>query len=166
MSPTASQNSRQPTFVPPFLPGLLAHLHPHQSSLLDPYPSTYLPSVFLPLSASTLAHLVEGLLRYLPSRLSHIPLEPGDRSETVHRLVKSLEGIIGPAVLGEEAWVAILRCVSGRSNHGSPLGTDEQLRNRMVVGWVRTGGEEGKLLCTRFVSDYRDLETEANGRSE
>ena len=62
----------------------------------------------------------------------------------VHRLVRVLGGIIGPAVLEEEAWTAVLRCVSGRTNLGTPLGKDEHLRNRLLVGWVRTGGEAGE----------------------
>ena len=70
-------------------------------------------------------------------------LDPKEPSETAHRLVRVLGGTIGPAVLDEEAWVAVLRCVSGRTNYGTPLGEDEHLRNRLVVGWVRTGGDAG-----------------------
>lgn len=70
-------------------------------------------------------------------------LDPEKPSEMVHRLVGVLKGIIGPAVLDEEAWVAVLRCTSGRTNFGAPLGEDEHLRDRVVAGWVRTGGEAG-----------------------
>jgi hypothetical protein len=75
----------------------------------------------------------------------------------VLRLVRVLEGIIGPAVLKEEAWVAVLRCVSGRSNFGTPLGTEEHLRNRMIVSWVRTGGEAGESYSHRKPSPRRSM---------
>lgn len=162
ISHTASRSSRQPSFVPPFLPGLLTHLHPPTNSALPPYPPSYFPSILLPLSASTLAHLLENLLQHLPSKLVCQTLEPGTPSGTVRRLVDVLIMVVGPLIVGEEAWMATLRCVSGRTTYGTPLGEDEHLRARIVVGWFRAGGESGKwttiLLCTTAVfPDDRSL---------
>lgn len=92
-------------------------------------------------------------------------MEVGSPSEIVLRLVRVLEGIIGPAVLKEEAWVAILRCVSGRSNFGTPLGIEEHLRNRTIVSWVRTGGEAGESFSHRIVRKTKADQTSLQGIS-
>lgn len=140
----SSSSSRQPAFIQPILPGLLAHLHPQADSPLPSYTNSFLPAIFLPLPASTLAAFVQNLLQGLPSRLSLASLEPDTPSETIHRLVDVMRDIIGPATPGEEAWTAILHSVSSQTSHGDPTNIEGHLRARMIVSWIRTGGEAGK----------------------
>lgn len=155
LSTTASRShSRQPSFVQPLLPGLLAHLHPPAESPLPPYPASFLPSLLLALPASTLAALTENLLLQLPSRLPSTALEPEAPSEMVHRLVSVMQSILGPAVSGGEAWIAMLQCVSAATSQGDPTGIDEHMRARMTVGWIRTGGDAGASSIRRISSSY------------
>jgi telomere length regulation protein len=139
---TPSQHeSRQPSFLYPLLPPLLAHLHPPSASPLPPYPASFLPSIFLPLPASTLSAFVSSLLQHLSFRIG--ALKFGTPDEDVHRAVEILRLIIGKAEVGGEAWIAVMRAVSAQRTLVDSMNVQEHVIARIVCGWVRSGGAAG-----------------------
>jgi telomere length regulation protein len=140
-STPSQRESRQPSYLYPLLPPLLAHLHPPTSSALPAYPATFLPSIFLPLPASTLSALVNSLLQHLSFRIG--ALKPGTPDENAHRAVEILELIIGKAEAGGEAWVAVMRAVSAQRTLVDSTNIQEHVIARIVCGWVRPGGAAG-----------------------
>jgi telomere length regulation protein len=137
----SQHESRQPSFLYPLLPPLLAHLHPPTSSPLPSYPATFLPSIFLPLPASTLSTFVSSLLQHLSLRIG--ALKPGTPDEDVHRAVDILRLIIGKAEVGGEAWVAVMRAVSAQRTLVDSMNVQEHVIARIICGWIRSGGAAG-----------------------
>jgi telomere length regulation protein len=142
-TPPNQQHSRQPSLLFPLLPPLLAHLHPPSTSPFPPYPATFLPSIFLPLPASTLSAFVSSLLQHLSLRIS--ALKPGTPDEGVHRAVEILRLIIGKAEVGGEAWVAVMRSVSAQRTLVDSMNVQEHVIARIICGWIRSGGAAGTL---------------------
>jgi len=137
----SQRESRQPSFFYPLLPPLLAHLHPPTSSPLPSYTATFLPSIFLPLPASTLSAFVNSLVQHLSFRIG--ALKPGTPDEDVHRAVEILGLMIGKAEVGDEAWVAVMRAVSALRTLVDSTNVQEHVIARIVCGWVRSGGAAG-----------------------
>jgi len=140
-TPPNQQHSRQPSLLFPLLPPLLAHLHPPTSPPLAAYPATFLPSIFLPLPASTLSAFVSSLSQHLSFRIG--ALKPGTPNEDVHRAVEILSLIIGKAEVGGEAWVAVMRAVSAQRTLVDSMNVQEHVIARIVCGWVTSGGQAG-----------------------
>lgn len=110
------------------------------------YPHTFLPSLFLPLPASTFAAFVESLLDFLAFRLTyphHELLQSDQPDERIKRATEILELIIGPAKVGGEAVEAVMRSVIRRKRFGGIMEDKEHARSRIIVGWVHAGGETG-----------------------
>ena len=140
-TPPNQQHSRQPSLLSPLLPPLLAHLHPPTSSPLSAYPTTFLPSILLPLPASTLSSFISSLLQHLSSRIGWP--KPGTPDEDIHRAVKILRLVIGKAEIGGEAWVAVMRAVSAQRTLVDSMDVQEHVTARIICGWVRSGGAAG-----------------------
>ena len=148
--PTAGP-SRSPSLLTPLLPTLLAHLHPHCSSPFPAYPSSYFPSLILPLPSSTLASFVNSLLDHLTLRLTSSNadiLSPDQPEERIKRAAVVLELILGPAKSGGEAMEAVVRCTTGTKRIGSSSEDHEHSRARLIVSWIHLSEENGKI-CSR-----------------
>jgi telomere length regulation protein len=142
-APPTTAHSRQPSFLSSLLPPLLAHLHPPSSSPLPPYSPTYLPSIFLPLPASTLSAFVSSLLQHLSARIDDISLDKMKADERIHRAIDVFGLIIGRAEVGGEAWDAVMRAISTQKNLSDSTDVREHVIARIVCGWVRSGGSTG-----------------------
>lgn len=158
----SDQNSPDPSFFAPFLPPLLDHLHPSPASPLKPYPTTFLPSLILPLSSSTIATFVSGLLQHLVYRLPQAepagPLLPDKPDQRIICAVIVLEAIIGPAIVGDEAWDAVVNSVNNGRMDGEVRGERSHAMVRVVTGWISRRGEKGKRRSVEndvFRTDYR-----------
>ncbi|WVF72963.1 hypothetical protein IAT40_007781 [Kwoniella sp. CBS 6097] len=140
-----SLDSRTPSLFPAFLPPLLAHLRPPSNSPLPPYPSDYLPSIFLGLPSSTLLSLVSSLITHITHHLitDSNPLEPDVPDKRIKRAQAVLSKIIGPAIVGGEAWTAVLRYVLSGKRELSLRDQRQQAANRILVSWIAEGGESG-----------------------
>lgn len=135
------QHSRQPSFLFPLLPSLLTSLHPPHASYCPSYSPDFLPSIFLPLPASTLSAFVSSLLQHLSFRIG--TLKPELLNEDVHRAIEVFKHIIGEAEMGGEAWVAVMRTVSAQRTLVGSMNVQEHVIARIVCGWVRSGGAVG-----------------------
>jgi telomere length regulation protein len=153
-TPPDSQSSRQPSFFPPFLPPLLAHLHPDPSSPLPPYGPTFLPAVFLPLPASTLSSFVSSLLRYLCFRLGGRDLKPGSPNDSIHRAIVVLGQILGSAKVGGEAWEAVMRALLTRKSLSVSMDGSEHAKSRLIAGWVNSAGDIGQCFVPSMFRIY------------
>ena len=138
----SQQEFRQPSLLSPLLPPLLAHLNPYPSHPLPAYPITFLPSIFLPLPASTLSSFVSSLLQHLSSRIGILDSVKPD--ENVHRAIEVFKQFIGPAEVGAEAWVAVIRAISAQRGLVDSNNTQEHVIARIACGWIRSGGAAGK----------------------
>lgn len=139
LTPTL-EPSPAPALLPGFLPRTLEHLHP--PALAQPYPDAFFPSLLLPLAPAALTAFAAGFLTYIPYHLTPPSLEIRPE-ERVRRAATVLAQLLGPPVVGGEAWTAVLSALLKKGGGGR-----EEIQNaqrRMVVAWVGTGGAPGEL---------------------
>ena len=140
-TPPNSHFSPSPSLLAPLLPRLLIHLHPAAGSPLPPYPSHYLPDLFLSLSTSALAAFTTSLINHLAFNLDS-GMSPETPNEGFKRAAMALSGIIGPPEAGAEAWEAVMRSIT---RVASGMARNDA-RVRIVLAWVGTGNEDGELV--------------------
>lgn len=147
MTPPSREANPTPSFLSPMMHSLLSHLQPPSTCPFPAYPSTFLPSLLLPLAASTLATFVESLLQHLTFLLidsNSLPLQPESPDERIRRAVIVLSAIIGSTQVGGEAWDAMLRTVEGGKNARTPMMDEQHARARVIVAWIGTQGDKGQ----------------------
>ena len=71
-------------------------------------------------------------------------MDPTKPDARITRAAEVVTFIVGPAVVGGDAWEAILRSVIGGRTDGTVMEDREQARARVVVAWIGGGGEPGK----------------------
>nr|XP_019010363.1 uncharacterized protein I206_04832 [Kwoniella pini CBS 10737]OCF49144.1 hypothetical protein I206_04832 [Kwoniella pini CBS 10737] len=151
----SSSDSRSPSLFPALLPPLLKHIRPPSESSLLPYPAEYLPSVLLGLPSSILASFVESLL----SHLTFHPIDPTNplRSnkpdQRIQRCLEVFTRIVGKPKQGEEAWNAVIRSVLSGKDELTLNDNKSQARNRLIVAWIATGGENAVKSFIETVID-------------
>ncbi|WVR00155.1 hypothetical protein IAU59_007297 [Kwoniella sp. CBS 9459] len=138
-----SPDSRAPSLFPAFLPPLLAHLHPPSDSSLPPYPSNYLPPILLGLPSSAVSSVVSSLITHITHHLVEpgTPLKPDVPDERIKRAQVVLTKIIGPAIIGGEAWTAVLKYALDGKCELSLGDQRQQALNRMIICWISTSSE-------------------------
>ncbi|BEI82719.1 hypothetical protein CcaverHIS002_0305870 [Cutaneotrichosporon cavernicola] len=149
LSPPPEQ-SPSPSFLPPLLPGALAHLHPPPGAL-DAYPATFFPSLLLPLTSSTVAALADALLAHLPYRLSPPALEPDTPDPRVRRAASVLGSFLGPA--DDEAQAPVVYALLHGKLRSILSDEVQHARRRMVVAWAGSAGSDASRALVDSTMD-------------
>nr|ODN92509.1 telomere length regulation protein [Cryptococcus depauperatus CBS 7841] len=160
-SHVADSTSRTPSMLPSLLPPLLEHLHPPSGSSLAPYPPDFLSSIILSLPGSVITSFVKALSTHLTYHLvdSSSTLRPDRPDQRIKRAVQVLIAIVGEPKVGNEVWDALIKSITGDGGSSRMhLGEyREQSRNRLIVGWIGTGGESvAKAFIDTIVEAWTD----------
>jgi len=94
-----------------------------------------------------IAHLVYHLPTAEPGMMKILP-EKADLRLTA--AVDVLQKIVGPVVVGDEAWDAVVGSVLDSRNSGAVMDDICQARNRLIASWVNRGGEKGEIALVRL----------------
>ncbi|WVO18553.1 hypothetical protein L204_106272 [Cryptococcus depauperatus] len=161
LSHGANSTSRTPSMLPSLLPPLLEHLHPPPGSSLAPYSPDFLSSIILSLPGSVIASFVKALSTHLTYHLvdSSSTLRPDQSDQRINRAVQVLIAIVGEPKVGNEVWDALFKSITGDGGSSRMhLGEyREQSRNRLIVGWIGTGGESvAKAFIDTIVEAWTD----------
>lgn len=136
-----------PSLLSPLISLLLHHLHPPPASPVLPYPPSFLPSLFLPLTSSILSSFINSLLDHLTFRLISphgIPLLPDKPDERIKRATEILKHIIGTATIDGEALEIVTRGVTDDKMVGGMQQVHEHARVRVIVAWIAEEGDQGE----------------------